>query len=187
MCTIVSKKSSKLRVIGLCAWNSAVTGEFTAQRDSDAEMFPFDDVVMIWATPRSIMNIKSMRFSRGWLEYQDNIYEITISLGQHAYIPGLDYVDKTWKSIQHIETETKLQPFRSRYFKCIFVNEPFDIQVKSNLWSNWQRYSTKPDNGFAPSRRQAIIRTKDGLVYRRISVTRVGWFKSASIGFFLIC
>ena len=32
-----SKKISKLRVTGLCAWNSLVTGEFSAQRASNAE------------------------------------------------------------------------------------------------------------------------------------------------------
>ena len=40
-----SKKTSKLRVTGLCAGNSAVTGEFPAQRASDANN-PFDDVTM---------------------------------------------------------------------------------------------------------------------------------------------
>ena len=38
---------SKLRVTGLCERNSPVTGEFHAQRASDAEMLPFDDVIMI--------------------------------------------------------------------------------------------------------------------------------------------
>ena len=38
-----SKKTSKLRVTGLCAGNSPVTGEFLAQRTSDAENF--DDIV----------------------------------------------------------------------------------------------------------------------------------------------
>ena len=32
-----SKKTSKLRVIGLCAGNSPVTGDFPAQRTSNAE------------------------------------------------------------------------------------------------------------------------------------------------------
>ena len=36
-----SKKTSKLRVTGLCGGNSPVTGEFPSQR----EMFPFDDVI----------------------------------------------------------------------------------------------------------------------------------------------
>ena len=41
-----SKKISKLRVTGLCAGNSPVTGEFPAQRASNAEMVPFGDVIM---------------------------------------------------------------------------------------------------------------------------------------------
>ena len=40
-----SKKTSKLRVTGLCAGNSPVTGEFPAQMASNAEMFPFDEVI----------------------------------------------------------------------------------------------------------------------------------------------
>ena len=42
-----SKKTSKLRVTGLCAENSPVTGEFPAQRPVTRKMFPFDDVIMI--------------------------------------------------------------------------------------------------------------------------------------------
>ena len=41
-----SKKISKLRVTGLCEGNSPVAGEFPAQRVSNAEKFPFDDVIM---------------------------------------------------------------------------------------------------------------------------------------------
>ena len=41
-----SKKTSKLRVTGLCAGNSPVTGEFPAQMTSNAENVPFDDVIM---------------------------------------------------------------------------------------------------------------------------------------------
>ena len=39
-----SKKTSKLRVTGLCARNSPGTGEFPAQ--VTRKMFPFDDVIM---------------------------------------------------------------------------------------------------------------------------------------------
>ena len=38
-------KISKLHVTGLCAGISPVTGEFPAQRASNAEMFLFDDVI----------------------------------------------------------------------------------------------------------------------------------------------
>ena len=43
-----SKKTSKLCVTGLCAWNSPGTGEFPAQMASNAENVPFDDVIMKW-------------------------------------------------------------------------------------------------------------------------------------------
>ena len=39
------KKTSKLRITGLSAWNSPVTGKFPAQMASNAKMFPFDDVI----------------------------------------------------------------------------------------------------------------------------------------------
>ena len=41
-----SKKTSTLRVTGLCTGNSPVTGEFPAQRPVTRKMFPFDDVIM---------------------------------------------------------------------------------------------------------------------------------------------
>ena len=42
-----SKKTSKLRVTGLCAGHSPVTGEFPAQRASKAENVSIDDVIMV--------------------------------------------------------------------------------------------------------------------------------------------
>ena len=42
-----SKKTSRLRITGLCEGNSPVTGEFPAQRASSAEKFPFHDVIMV--------------------------------------------------------------------------------------------------------------------------------------------
>ena len=41
-----SKETSKLRVNGHCVGNSPGTGEFPAQRASNAKMFPFVDVIM---------------------------------------------------------------------------------------------------------------------------------------------
>ena len=42
------KKTLKLCVTDLCEGNSPVIGEFPAQRASNAEIFPFDDVIMGW-------------------------------------------------------------------------------------------------------------------------------------------
>ena len=50
-----SKKTSKLRVTGLCERNSPVTGEFPSQRASKWEMFPFDDVIMNALDPKLFM------------------------------------------------------------------------------------------------------------------------------------
>ena len=44
----ISRKTSKLRVTGLCAGNSPVPDEFPAQMASYAEMVPFDVVIMIF-------------------------------------------------------------------------------------------------------------------------------------------
>ena len=41
-----SKKTCKLRVTGFCEGNSSMTGEFPAQRASNAEQFPSDDAIM---------------------------------------------------------------------------------------------------------------------------------------------
>ena len=45
-----SKKTSEVRVTGLCEGNSPVTGEFPAQRASNRKMFPFDDVIVVSRT-----------------------------------------------------------------------------------------------------------------------------------------
>ena len=47
-----SKKTSKLRVTGLCVGNSPVPGEFPTQRPVTQKMFPFDDVIMSSPSPR---------------------------------------------------------------------------------------------------------------------------------------
>ena len=41
-----SKEISKLRVTGISEGNSPVTGKFPSVRANNAEMFPFDDVIM---------------------------------------------------------------------------------------------------------------------------------------------
>ena len=56
-----SKKTSKLRLTGLCAGNSPVTGE----RASNVEIFPFDDVIMsIYLTLASLFQRQSYDCTR---------------------------------------------------------------------------------------------------------------------------
>ena len=54
------RKYLKLRVAGLCARNSRVTSEFPAQMASNAEMFPFDDVIMGNARPILCRHLASL-------------------------------------------------------------------------------------------------------------------------------
>ena len=48
-----SRKTSKLRVTGLCEGKPPVTGGFSSQRASNAEVFPFDDVIINTGSPES--------------------------------------------------------------------------------------------------------------------------------------
>ena len=50
-----SRQTSKIRVTGLCAGNSPVTGEFHAQMASNAENIPCDDVIMTHPPPPLIV------------------------------------------------------------------------------------------------------------------------------------
>ena len=43
----IKEKTLKLRVTGLCEENSPVTGKFPAQRASNAEMCPLNDVINV--------------------------------------------------------------------------------------------------------------------------------------------
>ena len=49
----ISTKISKLRLTGLCVGNSPVNGEFPAQRAINADMFPFDDIIIFLCPKRS--------------------------------------------------------------------------------------------------------------------------------------
>ena len=72
-----SKKTSKLRVTGLCAGNSPVTGEFTAQRASNAKNVP------IW-----------------WRHHEIDCQIIYLLVGVHGILPGfyLPLAQSFWSS-----------------------------------------------------------------------------------------
>ena len=62
-----SKKTSKLRVIGLCEGNSPVTGEFPAQSPVTRKMFPFDDVTMIRKYSTKSWCLRMLLIFQHWL------------------------------------------------------------------------------------------------------------------------
>ena len=65
------KKTSKLRVTGLCEGNSPVTGEFPSQMASNAKKLPIDDVIMILIKVQhfSLMRSHLKRSSAKWLPF----------------------------------------------------------------------------------------------------------------------
>ena len=72
-----SKKTPKLRISGLCAGNSPVTGEFPAQMASDAECFHF--MTLSWRSASLAINDYSWIFSAGWCHSERSTRFRTIS------------------------------------------------------------------------------------------------------------
>ena len=84
---IYSKKTWKLRITGLCVGNSPMTGEFPSQRASNAEMFPFDDVIMssgssgaVFGSDNALSPVKRQSFilpfttyCRGYPQHQTSV------------------------------------------------------------------------------------------------------------------
>ena len=75
------KKTSKLRVTGLCAGNSPVSGEFPAQMTSNAEN------VSIWWRHHEVPRSSLLWASFGWhILVQSVIYGISLSLSWCSYV-----------------------------------------------------------------------------------------------------
>ena len=68
-----------------------------------------------------------------------------------------------------------------RFHQWKLLNFKWNIIEICSLGSNWQQTTIGSDNGLSPNRRQAIIWINDGLLYRRIYVTRLQWVK---LGFY---
>ena len=92
-----SKKTSQLRVTGLCAVNSPGSGEFSAQMASNAEMFPFDDVFMTVG--------------------QHPVGVIPKLIRMHLLVLWSSYIFGKGPLSDLISPWTKWPPFRRRYFQ----------------------------------------------------------------------
>ena len=61
------KETSKSASLALCEGNSPVTAEFPAQRASDAEKFPFDDVIVSWRGQHSNADVSWTQSLANWM------------------------------------------------------------------------------------------------------------------------
>ena len=81
-----SKKTSELRATGLCEGNSPVTGEFPAQRVSNAKMFPFDDVTIFCSDENSRVGEVGRSANHCFLRYQWIVLLTEITLNRFSVI-----------------------------------------------------------------------------------------------------
>ena len=101
-----SKKTSMLRVTGLCEGNSPVTGEFPAQRASNADFFPIDDVIMCGLTVIVSMihtlciffqSIKQSYFVGNFSDQHSFFFRYERLRVEHIYAnPGIHWENNCW-------------------------------------------------------------------------------------------
>ena len=131
-----SKKTSKLRVTGLCERNSSVTGEFPAQRASNAEN------VSIWwrhheqvTVLTSKYTVMEMSFSRNFYHCSDSrncrndnkLFSLRWYMINFSPDHAIQMADEiSGNLVARIETETKWTTFCRRHFQTHFL-----------LWKNW--------------------------------------------------
>ena len=93
-----SKKTPKLRVTGICAENSPVTGEFPAQMASAAKMLPFDDVIM----PENIVHRIQQRYCFLHDELFSHYWTVCDTIYIQAAGIGLHLRKSNWKNLNLI-------------------------------------------------------------------------------------
>ena len=131
-----SKKTPKLRVTALCAGNSPVTGEFPTQMASNAEIFPFDDVIMLqhcFPCYGSILTVPRTQF----LGYA--LYISTWKLTDiYCYIrmdPSRGCIGSTrgfWLMPLHTRRQTQIMYFAlMRWFQCHDMENPRTLGIVS--------------------------------------------------------
>ena len=142
-----SKKTSKLCITGLCAWNSPVTGEFPHKWPVMLKMLPFDDVIMLNYNPSLWWpSIKpTWRHCRNWIiSGSDDMHTPdTIRIFVH-----LEYKIYIYRHINRVQgrTETEMSIFsgwKQRYYHYYCTS----VCAVSSETPNWERgvttYRTK--------------------------------------------
>ena len=149
LCRRRSKKTSKLRITGLCAENSPGTGEFPAQ------MFPFDDVIMKMHKHGLMYNVEPLRFdiikTKKSLQHRVGIlYDILYIISQNivSVDTSVSSILRKWLTVLsarytfpcdahqayfHIEAAKNGRHYASDIFKCHFLKEDLRISIRISL------------------------------------------------------
>ena len=134
-----SKKTSKLRVTGLCEVNSSVTGD-PAQRDGDAENVPFDDVIMrnilidntlkcnVWRiTPREAMPWRNCILLLVTKKYSDT------SSHEHDDVIKWKHFPRYWPFVRGIHRSPVNSPHKGQWRGALMFTL---ICARINGWVN---------------------------------------------------
>ena len=126
-----SKKTSKLRVTGLCAGNSPVTGEFPAQMVSNTEMFPFDDVIKKTARGRDMRSgIQLAGITLLWLAGLNIGWDCLSPSGLRAHLTGRNFY--SFSEIIDSRTSVRLVLCKGMWKSlCAMLN---NISVSTKKW-----------------------------------------------------
>ena len=150
-----SKKTSKLCVTGLCAGNSPWTGEFPAQRSSNAEN------VSIWWRHHDLCNHNTRKQNTTW---------------PCAYHMGCI----VWNYIPHLYLHQRghRKHFFSRPFYLIHWGRV------THIWAG-NLAIIGSDNGLSPGRHRAIIWTNAGILSTRQTGNKLQWNVNQNSEFFI--
>ena len=125
-----SKKTSNLRVTGLCEGNPPVTGGFNAQRASNTEN------VSIWWRHQVVECNNSLG---------TRLCEIYLHLSciyTRAFVANTSlFTDKSSHGLSHLPLNKNVRHSIYDIFKCIFMNLKFcilnQISMKLDAWVQW--------------------------------------------------
>ena len=110
-----SNKTLKLRVTGLCAENSPVTGEFAAQGSVTRKMFPFDDVI-VWNGLFHIVQITKQH------KYMVYLYNHSIGL-----MRGTRVTFRYWSPFSAVQVTNELLWFQELPIVNFYVCHEYDM------------------------------------------------------------
>ena len=122
-----SKKTSKLRVIDLCAGNSPGTGEFPAQMASNAE-----NVSIWWHHHDWYWNPWTIRLSSHWCRVYASVHWVSIGLGNGSWPVRHQAIIRTIVGILSIKPMETI--FSDCFSKFKYFAYEMHLQISSAKW-----------------------------------------------------
>ena len=128
-----SKKTSKLRVTGLCAENSSVTGEFPAQMASNTGNV---SIMVIFRVPRDI--IVHLNIVSSFIENKHEVINVgrTFLKGSHSIRAGLATED-FWQSSYYICSEPSfgdlMSVFTNAFRTTVLTSPHYTLIIRNSF------------------------------------------------------